>query len=336
VLRHAGAGLLLALTLVLAAPGPADAHLKTGLVASDFQARAGSFRPAAPGLAARVLGGDQRLELRVAGGHVVIVLGLLGEPFLRFSPAGVEANLASPTASGAKVIKAGNAVSTPGVTWRRVSRGHALAWHENRLRPEQNVSDPSAQARKVATWSIPLLVAGRRTSLVGSEWYASGPSLWPWLGAGALLLGSAGLAARLATARVRWLIAATLLPLAIGALLAAWCGTFLADRGSGLAELFAIVFAAVTALVLLTAVAAARGPAQVGVMALAGAFTAACAVPQLAVFGHGFVLSALSATAARLMVAGALIGGIAVAAVCAPGVTALLGDPSSARRSPGG
>jgi hypothetical protein len=332
VLRHAIAGLLLALTIVLTAPGPADAHLKTGLLSTDYEARVTGFRPAAPGLSARVLSGDQRLELHVAGGHVVIVLGLLGEPFLRFSRAGVDANLASPTASGAKLVKASDAVSAPRVAWRRVSRGHTLAWHENRLRPAQIVSDPSTRGREVATWSIPLLVEGRRTSLVGSERHAAGPSLWPWLAASALLVGIAGVAARRAPARAQRLIAATLLPVAIGALMAAWCGTFLADRAGSLPVLFAIVFAAVTGLFLLTAIAAARGAAQVGVMALVGAFTAAFAVPQVAVFQHGFVVSALPATAARLMVATAIVGGIAVATVCAPGVMALLAGPSSARR----
>jgi hypothetical protein len=332
VLRHAVAGLLIALTVGLAAPGPADAHLKTGLLATDFEARVGGFRPPAPGLTARVLSGDQRLELHVGRGHVVIVLGLLGEPFLRFSGAGVDANLASPTASGAKLVKASDAVSARGVAWRRIRRGHTLAWHENRLRPQQLVSDPSAHAREVATWSIPLLVEGRRASLVGSEWHAAAPSPWTWLAASALLLGIAALAARLAPARARRLIAATLLPVAIGALMAAWCGTFLADRADSPAVLFAIVFAVVTGLFVLTAVAAARGPAQIGVMALVGAFTAAFALPQVAIFQHGFVLSALPATAVRFLVATAFVGGIAVAVVCAPGVKALLGGSPGARR----
>jgi hypothetical protein len=321
---------LVVIVVGLAVPAPAAAHLKTGLLATDFDARVGSFRPPADGLSARVLGGDQRIELTVPPGRSVIVMGLLGEPFLRFSKAGVEANLASPTASAARVIKAGDAVSSNGVRWRRVSRGHTLAWHENRLRPAPNVSDHST--REVATWSIPMLVGGRSTSLAGGEWHSARPSLWPWLAAGALLIGVAGLVARLASCRARRLIASALLPIAVGGLLAAWAGIFLVDRASPPAVLFAAVFAAVTGLFLLVAVASARGTAQAGVMALVGAFTAAFALPQIPIFAHGFVLSALPATAARLMLAIALAGGIAVATVCIPGVIALLGDPSAGRR----
>ena len=88
----------------LSVPASAAAHLKSGTLSTDFEARVGALRPAAPGVAARVLDGDQRLELRVEPGSVVVVLGLLGEPFLRFSPSGVEANVASPTASSTRVI----------------------------------------------------------------------------------------------------------------------------------------------------------------------------------------------------------------------------------------
>jgi hypothetical protein len=320
----------LVIAVGLAVPGPAEAHLKTGLLASDFQARVGGFRPPADGLSARVLGGDQRIELHVASGRAVIVLGFLGEPFLRFSRAGVEANLASPTASAAHVIKAGDAVSSNAVRWRIVSSGHTLAWHENRLRPAPNVSDHST--REVATWSIPMRVDGRSTSLVGGEWHSARPSLWPWLAAGALLIGIAGLVARLASSRARRLTASLLLPIAVGALLAAWAGTFLVDRASLPATLFALVFAGVTGLFLLLAVASARGTAQEGVIALVGAFTAAFALPQVVIFAHGFVLSELPATAARLMVAIALAGGVAVATICIPGVIALLEDPSAGRR----
>ena len=65
----------------------------------------GGLRPAVSGIEARVLESDLRLQLRVAPARVVVVLGLLGEPFLRFSPRGVEANAASPTAGSARVIE---------------------------------------------------------------------------------------------------------------------------------------------------------------------------------------------------------------------------------------
>ena len=103
---------------------PAAAHLKSGTLSTDFEARAGTFRPAAPGVTARLLDGDQRLELRVEPGSVVLVLGFLGEPFLRFSASGVEANVASPTASSARVISA-SAVPAVGAAGPHVTRTRA-------------------------------------------------------------------------------------------------------------------------------------------------------------------------------------------------------------------
>jgi hypothetical protein len=270
-----------------------------------------------------VLDGDQRLELRVAPRQVVVVFGLTGEPFLRFSPAGVEANLASPTATSTRVIKATDAVVSSRVVWRRVSRRHVLAWHEGRLRPMPIVRNPSTRPQEVATWSIPLLVDGRRTELVGTEWYAAGPSVWLWLVAGALLIASAGLGARLLSRRVQRLLASVLLPVAVGALLAGWFGIFLVGRVTWLAVLIVIVGAGVSALFLLTGIAAASGVAQLGVIGLIGAFTATFALPEIPVFGHGFVLSVLPATVARLSVATAVVGGIAAAMVCVPAVIEL-------------
>jgi hypothetical protein len=315
--------LLLVVVVGLVAPGPAAAHLKSGTLSTDFEARVGEFRPAAAGLVARVLDGDQRLQLRVSPRRVVVVLGLLGEPFLRFSPAGVEANLASPTASSARVVSSRDAVASRGVRWRRLSRGHVLAWHEGRLRPMQAVRGPASGPRVVATWSIPLIVDGHRARLVGTEWFAAGPSLWPWLVAGALLAASGGAGAQMLSLRRQRLVASLLLPVAVAALLTAWFGSLLAGRVTPLAVLFAIAFCAGTAFFLLVVVVAASGAAQLGVMALISAFTTTFALPELSVFGHGFVLSALPALAARLAVAIAVVGGIVSATVSVPAVITL-------------
>ena len=57
------------------------------------------------------------------------------------------------------------------------------------------------------------------------------------------------------------------------------------------------------------------------------------AVPELAVFQHGFVLAALPDLVERLAVAIALIGGLMAAVVCAPAVGEILGI-SATRRVP--
>jgi hypothetical protein len=318
----------------LLAPAPAAAHLKSGEMSTDFQARVGSLRPAARGVDARVLNGDQRLELRVAPTHVVTVLGLLGEPFLRFSPRGVEANRASPTAGSAGVIGARDAVTSSRVHWRRISRGHVLTWHENRLRPVPDVRTRSQRPHQVGIWAIPLIVDGRRTTLSGGEWYASGPSPWPWLAIGALVVAAAVVAGRRLRERAQGLIASALLVTALAGLMASWSGVILVDHATPAAELFAAAFATVAAAFLFAGIAAARGDRQrqLGVMALIGAFAATFAVPLITIFEHGFVFSALPGTAARLAAATAVVCGLSAAAVCAPAVKALLSDESAATR----
>ena len=318
---------LIASVVVLSVPATAFGHLQTGTLSTDFEARIGGFRPAAPGVSARVLEGDQKLEVSVQPPHVVIVRGLLGEPFLRFSSSGVEANVASPTASSTKVVPASEAVSFGHVVWRRVSGGHVFAWHENRLRPLPVVSGTSAAPRRVAAWSIPMLVDGRHTVLAGTEWYATRPALWPWIAAGLALVAAAGLMARFASMRLHRMIAIVVLPLVVGSLLAGWSGIFLADRVSPLGLLFAIVYTCVGGVFVLVAVTSTSGAAQVGVMALIGLVAATFALPQLLVFAHGFVLSALPATDARAAAAFAVVGGIVIAILGIPATIQVFNTP---------
>jgi hypothetical protein len=128
-------------------------------------------------------------------------------------------------------------------------------------------------------------------------------------------------------------LASALLPLAVAALIAGWMGILLAGRATPPTVLFALGYAAATAFLILAAVAATRGATRLGVMALIGAFTAAFALPEIAVFGHGFVLSALPAVVARLTVAIAIVGGIASAMACVPEVIELFGGPSRIQRA---
>ena len=318
---------LIAAVVVLCVPASAFGHLQTGTLSTDFEARIGGFRPAAAGVSARVLEGDQKLEVSVRPPHVVIVWGLLGEPFLRFSSRGVEANVASPTASSTKVVPASEAVSSGHVVWRRVSGGHVFAWHENRLRPSPVISGTSTTPRRVASWSIAMLVDGRHTVLAGTEWYATRPPLWPWIASGLALVAAAGLMARFASMRLRRTIAIVVLPLVVASLLAGWSGIFLADRASPLGLLFAIAYTCVGTAFVLVAVTSTSGAAQVAVIALVGLAAATFALPQLLVFAHGFVLSALPATDARAAAAFAVVGGIVIAILGIPATIQVFNTP---------
>ena len=319
----------------LLAPAPAAAHVRTGTLSTDFEARVVGLRPATPGISARTRDGDLMLELRVAPRRVVIVLGYLGEPFLRFSPTGIEANLASPTAGSTGVVAIADAASSSGVKWHQVRDGHVLAWHDNRLRPAPAVSRRALEPREVARWSIPLVVDGRATTLTGSEWYSSGPSPWPWAVSGLALVAVAALGGRRLSRSARRAFAYALLAMAVGALLASWAGIILAGRTTMAAMSLAGAFALVSTAFLLLVIAAAKGSTRLVVIALIGGFAAAFASPEVAIFGHGFVLSALPAEAARVSVVAAVAGGAAVVALCAPVVAEFLVAGQAASRQRG-
>jgi len=322
----------MALALAFVAPATAYAHTG-GRIASDFEARIVGLRPRASGVRARVLGGDLKLELAVSGGHEVVVLGLEGEPFLRFGPAGVAANATSPTAWSTGVVGTSSAVtSASGPVWRRVSGGHTFAWHENRLRPQPSVTGGGATPRRVAPWSVALVVDGRRTRLEGWEWYASGPAARPWLAALLIPLGGAIAAARYGRRRLHRTLAAALLPVAVCAWLAGWIGILVNGGASTLVLAVAAAYAAVTILLVAAAVGAASGNARMAVAGIVGALAAVFTLPEVDAFTRGFVLSALPATAARAAAVVSFTAGLALVAASVPAMADILRDDPLRRR----
>jgi hypothetical protein len=322
---------LVAVAVVAAAPGTAYAHTG-GRIATNFEARLAGLRPPAAGVRARVIGGDLKLQLSVTGSHVVVVLGLLGEPFLRFSPDGVAANAASPTAWNSGVISTADAVSSSRrPAWRRVTGGHTFAWHENRLRPRPVVGGGTTP-RRVAAWSVPLLVDGRRTRVAGWEWYAAGPSLVPWIAAVALLLAAAGAGVRYGSPATRRALAAMLLPVSVAAWLAGWVGILLFGSPSDLVIGLAAAYAAVTVLLVAAVVTATGGNGRLAAAGIVGALVAVFTVPEVEAFTRGFVFSALGVTGARTVALVSFTGGIALAAACVPAMAEILSDDPLRRR----
>lgn len=323
---------LVAVALAFVAPGTAFAHTG-GRIATDFEARVAGLRPRAAGVRARVLGGDLKLELTVSGGHEVVVLGLVGEPFLRFTPAGVAANAASPTAWSTGVVGTSHAVTSASrPVWRRVSDGPTFAWHENRLRPRPSVPGAGPAPRRVAQWSIPLVVDGRRTRLLGGEWYASRPPAWPWLAALVIPLGGAIAAVRYGRRRLHRRLTAALLPVAVGAWLTGWIGILLDAGASTLVVGVAVAYAAVTILLVAAAVAAASGNGRMAVAGIVGALAAVFTLPEIDAFTRGFVLSALPATAARAAAVVSFAAGLALVAASVPAAGDILRDDPLRRR----
>src|SRR5919108_6638092 len=91
-----------AFVAVLALPAPAAEHLRTGTVAVDFRTVVTS-RPNTV-FSVTVYRSDGALRLTVHRGATVVVLGYVGEAFLRVSPAGVAVNTGSPTAAASRLV----------------------------------------------------------------------------------------------------------------------------------------------------------------------------------------------------------------------------------------
>jgi hypothetical protein len=318
-------GALAAIGLALGTP-PAVAHSgSASSIAVDYEARLLGVRPVTGGIDARAVGGDIELSLTVAPSRVVVVLGELGEPFLRFARGGVYANRRSPTAAEIRLVtlRPGGLRATP--VWSRLSGRHTFAWHESRLRPRAARHDG-----RVGGIAIPLVVDGRAATLVGSSWHASRPALWPWI-----LLALAPAAVLLALARARGRsLPHTVVPFAVvalGAAAACLAGRTLAgpERAAWAGvQVAAIALVAIVALACLVRLGPTSRPligAGIGVLVtLYGA-------ESLPVLLHGFVLSRLPADADR---AGTVLG--LGAGLCLIGLLAvvLLPDLAEKRESP--
>jgi hypothetical protein len=283
--------------VALVAPGTAGAHLRTSRSAVDFEARV-SHEPSA--VKARIYRSDLAVGLTERPGHIVVVLGYLGEPFLRFGEGGVFVNDGSPTAAGAGLT------SERRRGWRLLSHGRTLVWHDARVR-----GLPSGRER--GPWSVPLVVDGRGARLAGEIVRVRRPSFAPWIVIGLLFAGvGAALVAlrrmqllRLSTASLGGLAAAATLATAIG-----FAAASTASSGTRIESANEIAF------VLVVGVFLVHGSRDSKALAggMLGLVAVAVALTKLPVLTHGIVLSALPGEAARLAVVVALAAG-AVAAI---------------------
>jgi hypothetical protein len=114
-----------------------------------------------------------------SGPAPVTVLGSAGEPFLRFSSVGTEANTASPTwaffaqAQGRPPDGVVDAAGSP--RWKLVSASPRLAWLDPRAVYAPGTPTPDVQSRLVPTdlirWSVSIDFAGRRAVVAGvTQW----------------------------------------------------------------------------------------------------------------------------------------------------------------------
>jgi hypothetical protein len=166
----------------MARPPAASAHAVGGStpVASSYAARIMSVPP---GIQAAVVDGDLVLWMVVNPRLTVIVTGMQGEPYLRFSASGVDENQRSPTTYQNRAIPvappAGLNPKLPPV-WKHVTSAHSYMWHEDRLHALAVVAR-APSTNDIGQWTIPLRVDGRRTQITGRLWYQPDPTwLWFW------------------------------------------------------------------------------------------------------------------------------------------------------------
>ena len=310
-------------------PAPALAHGRSTVRALDYEARP-TEQTVARGVRARVIDGDRSLELSVAPGRVVVVDGYLGEPFLRFSARGVEANVHSPTAVTDRLVSTTMLRATgPSALprWMLLTSRHLLRWHDHRLGPSAGLRPGDG---RVGRWAVPVRIDGRPSEIGGALWRAEPPATVPWLVLWLLSLVGAGAVAWLASPRARALTVYAATGISSALVLVVSVG-FTLDLGrSGFTRwldlaLPAGVALAAAALVLLSP---SRRYVSAGIF---GGLSLAFALEDISVFQHGFVVSALSGPLVRVAVAAAIAAGTyAVIVVLAD---LLRGEQARQRRS---
>jgi hypothetical protein len=288
---------------VLAVPGAASAHLRSGTIAVDYTASV--LRPVTAAYSAQIYASDHGLTLTVKPGHVVVMLGYLGEPVFRLDRDGLWINVASPTAVAVRLVSRAHAVDAARPRWRLQRARRSVAWHDART---QGLSPGVDQG----VWTVPLIVDGHVVTLRGRLHRFPAPALWLWgavlvclllAGASPLLLGRRQRARRAAGA-----LAITAAVASVVTALAFALDAY-ASPGTWIEGVDAIAFLAVGVGVLW------RGPANLYVAATIGTGLMSLALGLLdaAVFLHPVVLAILPGTVMRTIDATVIGAGLTAA-----------------------
>ena len=287
----------------LVAPAAASGHLRSGTVAVDYRARITGPHSAA--YAAQIYQSDRALRMSIRTGHAVTVLGYLGEPVFRLDPSGLWLNIASPTSVVAGLLTKHERVVATSPRWRLQRGRRSVIWRDGRVQ-----ALPAGVS--ASSWSVPLLVDGRRSELVGTLRRLPKPALWPWLATlGVSLAAVVLLLLRRATedARRAAVSLALIASAASFAVAVAFSFDAYASPGTWIASFDELFFLAIGMWFLLRGPERWRGVAAIGV----GLLAMAVGVSKGAIFFHPIVLAVLPGTVTRLAVIVAVDGGLAAA-----------------------
>ncbi|MGI8576083.1 MAG: hypothetical protein ACR2MA_12325 [Egibacteraceae bacterium] len=186
---------------------PAHAH-GGGTSATNWLSRV-TDAPDLDGVAWRVEGGDERLEVRNTSSRPLIVRGYDGEPYLRVGPDGVWGNARSPATylntdrlAAVDVPARADAEAQP--VWQKLSSEPVWIWHDHRVHwmapePPPQVTEADGKRVTVLDWSVPFRYAGEDRAVRGQLDWVPAPPFWPWVVAAVVLLtpiGALGLRSR--------------------------------------------------------------------------------------------------------------------------------------------
>jgi hypothetical protein len=310
---------MLAAAIALIAPATAFAHGGPVIPVATRYAATVTSHPAS--LRVRVVDGDRQLWLDAPPADTVVVLGLAGEPYLRFTAEGVAINRRSPTTylnRSQPVEPPATASTRKPPVWRTVSHGHSYRWHEDRLHAlALTVRRP--RPGTIGPWTIPLVVNGHAASIRGTLSYRQPPSLlWIW----PLPVALACLAAvlRLRSPRIEHALLTVITLIALAAIVVSHLAQNLHGRpGLAASQLGWLAFACGFALLM---GALLRRPRWRSLAALASArYALAAGLAFLPVLRDGTTLTSLSGSADRLTAVTALTAAATTFAVVLTGTT---------------
>jgi hypothetical protein len=256
--------------------------------------------------------GDRAIWMRAQPSLTVIVTGLRGEPYLRFSSAGVAVNTRSATwflnRVYPQVVPRGLTSTTP-PQWKALTSQHWWTWPDGRLHTPALSAHPAGDVY-LGRWVVPLVVDGRGTAIRGGLWQSAPASLlWFW----PLLLLAACIPAllKLREARLEAPVGAALAGLALVAATVARLGRELYGRPTVSPWQLALVGVTCLVAVALAALYSRRAWRPVGGI-LIGIAAAAQGSELVSTLRDGWVLSAGPAWLERSATGLSLASGVAL------------------------
>jgi hypothetical protein len=171
-----------ALLACLLAPG-AGAHFGTGKL--GYRSTIEGLQPRVRGVDVKVLYGDDQVWMNNRSGETVVIDGYGGEPYLRFGPDGIYANIRSPAGflnqdryARSTVPKSASTKAQP--DWQKLAGGEVWAWHDHRIHymsptPPKPIQLAPRKPHHVFDWRVPASENGKRFFITGSLDYKPPP-----------------------------------------------------------------------------------------------------------------------------------------------------------------